>query len=85
MDIKAYYSPSKNIHTIVFSELGVVVAVSDDNFQRIEANYEDAEQVPFEATITSKLDNLSSSNDDVGITTGKLLFIVAELKSFLFE
>lgn len=85
MDIKAYYSASKNLHSIVFSELGVVVGISDDKFQRIEANYEDAEKVPFEATITGKLQNLVASKEDIGITSGQMLFIIAELKSLLFE
>lgn len=85
MDIKAYYSTSKNSHSIVFRELGVVVGISDDKFQRIEANYEDAEEVPFDATITGKLQNLTSSNEDIGITSCQMLFIVAELKSLLFE
>lgn len=85
MDIKAYHSPSSNKNSIVFNDLGVVISVSDNGFSRIESNFEDAEEVPFEATITGRLANCINSNDDIGITSGQMLFIVAELKSRLFE
>ena len=85
MDIKLYYSPSKDTHTIVFREQGVVIAVSSDKVQQIEANYEDAEETIFEATVLSRLENARGAKPEVGVSGIDLLYAVAELKSRLFE
>ena len=85
MEIKLYYSASTDIYTIVFKEQGVIIAVSSDGVKMIEANYDDAEETIFEATVCSRLQNARSDNPEIGINGIDLLFEVAELKSLLFQ
>ncbi len=80
MDLKIYYSPSKDIHTIEFSKFGKIVAISQDKIQSVETHFEDSELTELDATPYARVESLIGGQFDVKVTPVEWLFAVLDLK-----